>query len=67
MPAVIRWLAYIVPTTPFLNAFTRVALMNAGLVDVIGALVHIIILVVVYYLLAARRLRKLADINNQTV
>jgi ABC-2 type transport system permease protein len=67
MPVVIRWLAYIVPTTPFLNAFTRVALMNAGLVDVNGALVHIIILVVVYYLLAARRLRKLADINNQTV
>ena len=67
MPAVIRWLAYLVPTTPFLDAFTRVALMNAGLADVIGALVHIIILLIIYYILAAWRLRKLAGINHQRV
>jgi ABC-2 type transport system permease protein len=44
MPWVLQAIAQFIPFTPFINAFTRITQMGAGLYDVIPQILHLVIL-----------------------
>ena len=49
MPEPIQWLSYLVPTTPMLEAMTRLFIMGGGWTDVLGQFQHLLILFAVIF------------------
>ena len=50
MPLLVKWIAYIIPSTPFYSAFVRIVQMGAGFNDILPEIVHLLILFAVSYL-----------------
>jgi len=59
MPAGLRVLARLLPSTPYLNAFVRITQMGAGWADIWPQLVHLFLLAVAGFVLIRWRLRHL--------
>ncbi|KUO60235.1 hypothetical protein APF79_01065 [bacterium BRH_c32] len=50
MPLLVKWIANLIPSTPFYSAFVRIVQMGAGFNDIIPEIVHLLILFAVSYL-----------------
>ncbi|MDP4114888.1 MAG: ABC transporter permease [Bacteroidota bacterium] len=59
LPASFQWLAYLIPTTPFLQAFTRVAQMGATFHHLHGEIINMLVLVAIFFTLSLIRLKVL--------
>ena len=57
MPEPIQWLSYLVPTTPMLEAMSKLFVMGGGWVDVLGPFQHLLILFGILYLAVVMRLQ----------
>ena len=49
MPEPIQWISYLVPTTPMLEAMSKLFIMGGGWIDVLGPFQHLLILFGVFY------------------
>ncbi|MCK9279528.1 MAG: ABC transporter permease [Melioribacteraceae bacterium] len=59
MPLVVKWIAYLIPSTPFYTAFVRVVQMGAGFNDILPEIAHLIILLMVSYLVLYFRMKSM--------
>ena len=57
LPWYYQWIAYFVPTTPFLHAFTRVAEMGATVHHLHGDIINLLVLIVLFFILSVIRLK----------
>lgn len=64
MPKFMQGLAYIIPSTPYLNAFTRITQMGAGISELLPQFIHLLLLTVTGFALTYWRMHKL---RNQSV
>jgi ABC-2 type transport system permease protein len=68
MPEPIQWMSYLVPTTPMLEAMSKLFIMGGGWIDVLGSFQHLLILFTVLYIAVIGRLEWLRRKNkSQTV
>lgn len=59
MPAVLKYVSYLLPLTPYLNAVNRITQMGADLGNVIPEMVHLLILTLTGMLLTVFRMKRL--------
>jgi ABC-2 type transport system permease protein len=59
MPEPIQWLSYLVPTTPMLEAMSKLFIMGGGWMDVLGPFRHLLVLFTLMYLSVLFRLEYL--------
>lgn len=57
MPGIVKLLSYLMPGTPYLNAFNRIIQMGAGWQDVIPETVHLAVLTVAGFIITAFRMK----------
>ncbi|MDP4173592.1 MAG: ABC transporter permease [Bacteroidota bacterium] len=61
MPLPIRYLSYVIPSTPYLNAFNRITQMGAGWIDILPELYQLVILCCLGLVLAKIRMKILVN------
>ena len=71
MPEPIQWMSYLVPTTPMLEAMSKLFIMGGGWIDVLGPFQHLLILFTVLYFAVIGRLewlrrRSTAQVGQRT-
>lgn len=59
LPGYLQFISYLIPSTPYFSAVTRVAQMGAGINDIWIEIVHISLLIVAGYLLAHFRVKSI--------
>ncbi|MFA7288246.1 MAG: ABC transporter permease [Melioribacteraceae bacterium] len=59
MPLLVKWIAYLIPSTPFYSAFVRVIQMGAGFNDILPEIAHLLILLMVSYLVLYFRMKSM--------
>lgn len=60
MPKLVQLFSYIIPTTPYMQSINRVAMMGAGLNQILFELLNLIVLSVIFLFLAFFRLKLIA-------
>jgi ABC-2 type transport system permease protein len=66
MPLGIRWIANLIPSTPYLTAFTRITQMGAGWHQILPELIHISLLLIFFFTLSLLRFKFLFH-NQKTI
>lgn len=51
MPVIIQWFSYLIPTTPVMQAVTKLLVMQGSFIDVIPEIKHITVLLILYTIL----------------
>jgi len=67
MPEPIQWISYLVPTTPMLEAMSKLFIMGGGWTDVMAPFQHLLILFAVFYAAVILRLEWLRRRNKRRV
>jgi len=57
MPKLIQLFSYLIPTTPYMHAINRVAMMGAGFNQVLVELINLIVLSIFFLALSISRLK----------
>lgn len=57
MPALLRWISQLIPTTPYLHAFVRISQMGAGWTQVQGEILQLFLLAVIWMAVCLWRMR----------
>ncbi|MGE5350792.1 MAG: ABC transporter permease [Acidobacteriota bacterium] len=66
MPTFVRVISYLLPSTPYLNAFNRIIQMGAGWQDIMPEMIHLLVLAITGFLITALRMKILikSEIRN---
>jgi ABC-2 type transport system permease protein len=51
MPLFLQWLSWLIPTTPLMQAVTKLLVMHGNIADVMGQIVHLLVLILLYIVL----------------
>lgn len=61
MPTYLKVFANILPSTPYLGAFTRITQMGASIIDVLPEIIHLLLLTIIGKILAYYRIKHLSN------
>lgn len=65
LPLALQWLGNLLPVKPFLAAYSRSAMMGAGLSDIQQEIAHLLILTVVYSLIGAWHIKNASKFEQE--